>query len=258
MFELRNRGKLDPNTQTEFEHLYSRLSGLLSQAFDVDGNLIVADPNLAVIPVGGIVPYGGTTAPSGFLLCDGTAVSRTTYKALYDVIGTAYGVGDGSTTFNPPDLRQKFPLGKAASGTGNTLGATGGAIDHTHSGGSHTHTFATTTALDGDHAHTVAAHTHTIAHTHTASGTVDPTTVDQTVTVDTGSGVDVTLDIHTHTYSATTGGSSNANTGSASPATSADGDHTHAVSGTSDAASGTTGTNNPPYAVVNFVIYAGI
>lgn len=66
-------------------------------------------------------------------MCDGAAVSRTTEAALFAVIGTAYGAGDGSTTFNVPDLRQRFPLGKAAAGTGSTLGGTGGAIDHVHS-----------------------------------------------------------------------------------------------------------------------------
>jgi hypothetical protein len=84
------------------------------------------------IPVGAITPYGGATAPLGWILCQGQAVSRTTYSALFAVLGTAYGSGDGTTTFNLPNLQQRFPLGKAASGTGSTLGATGGQIDHTH------------------------------------------------------------------------------------------------------------------------------
>ena len=87
-----------------------------------------------------ITPYGGTAAPTGWLICDGTAVSRATYAALFAIVATAFGVGDGSTTFNLPDLRQRFPLGKAAAGTGSTLGGTGGDIDHTHTGPSHTHT----------------------------------------------------------------------------------------------------------------------
>ena len=66
-------------------------------------------------------------------MCNGAAVSRTTYSALFAGIGTTYGPGDGSTTFNVPDLRQRFPMGKANSGTGSTLGGTGGAIDHSHS-----------------------------------------------------------------------------------------------------------------------------
>lgn len=91
------------------------------------------------VPIGVPLLYGGTTAPNGFLLCNGAAVSRTTYANLFAVISTAFGVGDGSTTFNVPDLRQRFPIGKAASGTGSTLGGTGGNIDHTHGIAAHTH-----------------------------------------------------------------------------------------------------------------------
>lgn len=60
---------------------------------------------------GMISMYGGSSAPTGFLLCDGSAVSRTTYSSLFSVISTTYGTGDGSTTFNVPDLRSAFPLG---------------------------------------------------------------------------------------------------------------------------------------------------
>jgi hypothetical protein len=56
------------------------------------------------VPVGAILPYAGFSAPPGFLLCDGSAVSRQTYAALFSVIGTTYGAGDGSTTFNLPNL----------------------------------------------------------------------------------------------------------------------------------------------------------
>ena len=74
--------------------------------------------------VGTIKPWGKATAPDGYLLCDGSAVSRTTYADLFTVIGTTYGTGDNSTTFNVPDLQGKFPQGK--SGTTN-LATTGGA-----------------------------------------------------------------------------------------------------------------------------------
>lgn len=112
---------------------------------------VVVDPPAAPSPIssslvpGLVIPYAGSSAPTGWLLCDGSAVSRTTYANLFGVVGTTFGVGDGSTTFNVPDLRQRFPLGKAASGTGSTLGSTGGAINHTHDEGtlavaSHSHT----------------------------------------------------------------------------------------------------------------------
>ena len=55
-----------------------------------------------VIPAGLIAPYGGSSAPTGWLMCNGQAVSRTTYATLFNKIGTAYGAGDGSTTFNLP------------------------------------------------------------------------------------------------------------------------------------------------------------
>jgi len=74
--------------------------------------------------VGTIKPWGKATAPSGYLLCDGSAVSRSTYADLFAVVGTTYGAGDSSTTFNVPDLQGKFPQGK--SGTTN-LATTGGA-----------------------------------------------------------------------------------------------------------------------------------
>lgn len=94
-------------------------------------------------PAGEIKLYGGTTAPYGYFLCNGSAVSRTLYARLFSVIGTTYGAGDGSTTFNVPDLRGRFPLGLAASGTGSTLGGTGGALDHTHSVPAHYHEMGT-------------------------------------------------------------------------------------------------------------------
>lgn len=69
---------------------------------------------------GDIRPTAASSTRTGYLLCDGAAVSRTTYAALFAAIGTAYGVGDGSTTFNLPDLRGRFPLG---AGSGPSLTA---------------------------------------------------------------------------------------------------------------------------------------
>ena len=65
--------------------------------------------------VGSIQMYGGATAPTGWLLCDGSAVSRTTYAKLFEVLGTAYGEGDGSTTFNVPNFSGRFPIGSATT-----------------------------------------------------------------------------------------------------------------------------------------------
>ena len=67
---------------------------------------------IPVIPTGALLMWATDTTPDGWLLCYGQAVSRTTYPDLFTVIGTIFGVGDGSTTFNLPDLRGRLPLGK--------------------------------------------------------------------------------------------------------------------------------------------------
>jgi microcystin-dependent protein len=85
------------------------------------------------VEVGALDLFAGSTPPTGWLTCDGSAVSRTTYARLFAVIGTTFGVGDGSTTFNLPDLRGRVPVGSGA-GTGlspRTTGQTFGEETHT-------------------------------------------------------------------------------------------------------------------------------
>lgn len=83
-------------------------------------------------PVGVIVTFAGSTAPIGWLLCDGTAISRTTYFHLFNTISTTYGTGDGSTTFNIPNLKGRIPVGRDSAQTEfDVLGETGGAKTHT-------------------------------------------------------------------------------------------------------------------------------
>lgn len=77
------------------------------------------------VPVGMIMSWTKASTPTGFLICDGSAVSRTTYAALFDAIGTTHGVGDGSTTFNLPDLQGKLPVGDDG-GVSYTVAGTGG------------------------------------------------------------------------------------------------------------------------------------
>ena len=92
----------------------------------------------ALVPTGTVLAFAGSSAPSGFLLCDGRAVSRTTYTSLFSVIGTTYGSGDGSTTFNLPDMR-----GRVAVGSDANLGAAAGV-----------QSVSLTAAQNGPHNHT--------------------------------------------------------------------------------------------------------
>jgi microcystin-dependent protein len=80
------------------------------------------------VPTGSVTAFAGSTAPTNFLLCDGTAVSRTTYAELFALISTTYGIGDGSTTFNVPNLKGRMPVGADSTQTEfDTLAETGGA-----------------------------------------------------------------------------------------------------------------------------------
>jgi microcystin-dependent protein len=76
-----------------------------------------ASASFGVTPSGAIMPFAMSTAPSGWLLADGSAVSRATYAGLFSAIGTTWGAGDGSTTFNLPDLRGAFVRGAGSHGT---------------------------------------------------------------------------------------------------------------------------------------------
>ena len=90
------------------------------------------------LPIGSGCDYYGTTAPNGYLFADGSAISRTNYAELFAIIGTTYGAGDGSTTFNLPDKRERvsvmYKQGSTNGTTGatlGTLGAKGGEFKHT-------------------------------------------------------------------------------------------------------------------------------
>jgi len=106
-----------------------------------------------LLPTGCTLPYAGAVAPAGFLLCDGSAVSRAAYAVLYGIVGTAFGAGDGSTTFNVPDLKGRVPVGyDAGQAEFDSLG---------HVGGEKTHLL--TSAEMPSHTHVQNAHTHTQA-----------------------------------------------------------------------------------------------
>lgn len=96
--------------------------------------------------IGQIIQFAGSTIPEHFLVCDGSAVSRTTYSDLFAVIGTSYGIGDGSSTFNLPDLIEKVAIGASS---GHAVGTTGGELSH----------LLLSTEIPG-HSHSVPAHGH--------------------------------------------------------------------------------------------------
>jgi microcystin-dependent protein len=100
-----------------------------------------------IIPAGVMNMFAGATAPTGYLLCQGQAISRTTYADLFTAIGTTYGTGDGSTTFNLPNMQGRVPVGLwSADPSFNALGAWGGEKTHTLTTAempSHSHTAPT-------------------------------------------------------------------------------------------------------------------
>lgn len=162
--------------------------------FTVKEGISVADDNSVggypLIPTGSIMAYAGSTAPDGWLLCNGAAINRTTYANLWALISSTYGSGDGTTTFNVPDMRSRMPIG-AGAGTGLTtraLAATGGAETVTIASGNlptHQHTIshghantiaATTGGQSVDHSHGITIDTNnfstgTVSSDHSHSGT---------------------------------------------------------------------------------------
>jgi hypothetical protein len=106
-----------------------QVNGASKFSVDTIGN-VIASGTLSgggLFPAGMLVAYGGITAPGGWLFCDGSAVSRTTFAALFAAIGGLYGVGDGATTFNVPDLRGRIPIGKTTPTGAATSGGAPGA-----------------------------------------------------------------------------------------------------------------------------------
>jgi len=106
------------------------------------------------LPSGSMVSYGGTTLPSGWLECDGAAVSRTTFSGLFTAVGISWGAGDGSTTFNLPSLARRTLVGRGGTGTG-TLGNAVGNV-----GGAETHTLITSELASHTHGVTDPGHSH--------------------------------------------------------------------------------------------------
>jgi microcystin-dependent protein len=172
-----------------------------------------------LVPPGSLLMYIANAAPSGWLLCDGTAVSRTTYSALYAAIGTTYGSGDGFTTFQLPDTRGRTLIGggTGAGLTARSLGQIGGAETHllsTTEMPSHTHTGTTDSA--GSH-----SHTHNANAEQPGSGLVYRNSQNTRKEADAGQANEINLDTatalsidsngaHTHTFTSASTGDGNA------------------------------------------------
>ena len=88
------------------------MSNYEATKYDFDGTNLTG---IEGIPTATIIPWSAASVPTGFLECNGALVSRTTYSALFAIVGTTYGAGDGSSTFALPDLQDNVPLGKSGT-----------------------------------------------------------------------------------------------------------------------------------------------
>ncbi len=255
--------------------------------FDGEFSSLTGVPNSVIMPAGVINIFAGSIAPDGYLICDGREVSRTEYADLFAVIGTAYGEGDGSTTFNLPDLQSRIPVGISTEPEFDELGKTGGAKDHaltvdempvhshdgstgeagghdhegnTSSSGGHSHTGSTSTS--GAHSHSGTTNT-TGAHTHaysrrartlkSAGGLPNFYEAGGLTTVNTS-----TSGNHSHSFTTSTAGGhthtlSIASVANHSHIIAADGSHEHTVS-IGESGGGISHNNLQPYIVLNFII----
>ena len=227
----------------------------------------------ATAPTGAIMLFPVAEPPTGWLLCDGSAVDRTTYSALFALIGIIYGSGDGTTTFNLPNTKGRIPVGRDAAQTEfDVIGEVGGAKthilatteipSHQHTMANHTHSGTSSTVSSG-HTHNFSTGGRSAAHTHSLTvligklaslanstgaspgqiiGGVADTRTQQVIP-----GSSFGTESADHTHSGTTGDINQ--------------NHTHTLTtggpsnNTSDAAGGGGAHNNlQPYIVLNYII----
>jgi microcystin-dependent protein len=161
-----DRGGTNQSAYTTGDLLYASAADTLSKrAIGSTGDVLTVSGGVptwaapaAGVPTGAILPYGASSAPDGYLNCDGSAVSRTTYADLFAVIGVQFGTGNGSTTFNLPDLRGRVPMGVDGSANRVNSLSTGGANADTlgGAGGSQTHQLGPTESGVPQHTHGIA------------------------------------------------------------------------------------------------------
>lgn len=191
----------------------------------------VKQGSIKLRPVGEVTTFAGSSAPSGWLLCYGQAVSRMTYADLFDIIGTTYGTGDGSTTFNLPDIRGRVPAGKddmGGSAAGRLTDATSGFGDGLgEAGGTQTHTL-TAAQLPSSIPYTDTGHVHQMDNVQRSTSTTFTGNNDQVYIGSVNSGTS-----NWQTDSATTGITINPSGGSAHP-------------------------NVQPTIILNYIIFAGV
>jgi len=178
------------------------MSNYEATRYDFDGANLTG---IEGIPTATIVPWSSSSVPTGFLECNGAAVSRSTYAALFAIVGTTYGAGDGASTFNLPDLQDNVAMGK--SGT-KALASTGGAntVQSTGNVGGSTANATLTEAQLASHSHSAQFLNGVFANGPTPNmerKTTNPPFLDTLNTNNAGSGTG-----HSHNMSATFTGDS--------------------------------------------------
>lgn len=208
---------------------------ILSTQADLASSQTAGAPAL-VMPTGVVLPFAGTAAPTGWLACDGTAISRTTYASLFAAISTSYGVGDGSTTFNLPDLRGRFPRFNDAMFGGSAAGRDSGRVLGSAQGQATAKNGLTASASPSGISGTAATagnHGHGGVY---ASITLSGTNTGNVNSVSAGNG----------------GGGVTSFSGGLSPG----GDHSHSISGTANAQTITVGAGDSETRPINLSINA--
>ena len=252
--QLLGGGNIDPN-ELLLPHMigYDLLKTEIKGDFDALAARITALESAPLqVPVGGLIMASRIAEPTNYLLCDGRAVSRTTYAGLFAVTNTKFGVGDGSTTFNLPNLgASRFPLGASADAG---IGVLAGAATVTLGVGeipAHDHAFGTLAVMaDGAH-----GHANTFAVTSTGSGHNHGTRATQAANRQGSLAGAVLTNLAAGGVTGTTD-TSGTHTHTMSGSVTAVGTHTHGISGSTanNAGGGGAHSNMPPSQAVAFMI----